>query len=88
MSIHDLSLDSTSDDLPGEVEEYLTYVLGLAEEGPYQFAAMTLTGIADTIARRRAVTDAQRQAVTNIVQSVEDRQARQEAHRVTRRGFR
>lgn len=56
-----------------EATEYLDYLdmlLGDADDAGFAWAADTLSGIRQTITLRGRVTDAQRHAVSNIVQGV------------------
>lgn len=75
--VHDLGDDPLSDRplLTDEAQNFVELLSDLLDEGRFQFAADTLLGIRETVRATGRITDKQRQAVANIQQGVETRQA-------------
>jgi len=83
MSLDDLDDTPLSDHraLAPATEEYLAYLASLAEDEQYAYALDTLDGIATTIRGSNRVTEAQRQAVRNIIAGAGEAHARRRSGR-------
>jgi hypothetical protein len=79
-SINDLTNDDAVPDdggrpLPQEARAFLDDIEELQSDGgKYQWAVETLNGIYETVQRTKSVTEGQRRAVSNIRNSVEERE--------------